>query len=559
MNLLRVNLTKQTICTEEIDDEFSCFIGGRGLATALFSDEVKPDVKPLNSDNKLIFTTGALTGSSIPFSARHNVTSISPLTNTIFSSNAGGNFGCELARTGCRAVIIEGRASSPVYLYIGENMGDEHAELRDAAHLWDTDVFDATMRLAKECRVHFRNTAVIGIAGEQQVYFANIMTQMHRAFGRGGLGAVMGNKNLKAVVASGRNMVPADHYTDIEAGLWKKVVDSMTGLKYLGTSSILSVANNNQALPTRNYSATTYEDAGKIDGEALRRHTINVNTCHSCLVACKRVTQSKKYNIITEGPEYETLMALGSNLCVNSLDDIIKSNYLCNKYGLDTISTGAAVAGLIAASEKNRTKYGIAWGDGGGVHKLIEMIAKRQGIGAELAKGAAAFAQKHDILYYTVKGLDFPGHDCRGLAGQGLSYAVSNRGADHLYSMEYIEEYGHPDRTIITGKAERVVYNENRNAVLDSMSLCKFSVRFYTMDDYLKILSKITGTMEEKDMQMLGANIVEMERRFNCKRGFNKKDDVLPEIMKPSGFEEELESYYRLRSWTNNGCPATMD
>jgi aldehyde:ferredoxin oxidoreductase len=189
------------------------------------------------------------------------------------------------------------------------------------------------------------------------------------------------------------------------------------------------------------------------------------------------------------------------------------------------------------------------------VHELIEFIAKKQGNGAELSKGAAFFAQKHNLPYYTVKGLDLPGHDCRGAAGQGLSYAVSNRGGDHLYSMEYIEEYGHPQRTNIRGKAERVIYTENRNAVLDSISLCKFSVRFYTTEDYLKILSKIIGRVSEEDMQAIGHRIVEMERRFNCKRGFERTHDTLPEIMKPEGFEEELARYYHLRGWGEKGCP----
>jgi aldehyde:ferredoxin oxidoreductase len=553
MKLLRVNLSREIIRSEEIDEEASSFIGGRGLGVALLSREVKPEVEPLKPDNKLIFTTGALTGSSIPFSARHNVTSISPLTSTIFSSNAGGNFGCELVRTGYRAVIVEGRASSPVYLYIGET--EEDVELRDASHLWGLDTFDAARVLKQDCGVSFRNIALIGPAGERGVCFANIMTQLHRAFGRGGLGAVMGSKNLKAIVAQGQHLIPAEQYRDIEAALWKKAVDGYAGLKYLGTSSILQVVNENRALPTKNYSATYFEDADKISAEALRKYTINESTCHSCPVACKRVTRSVKYRVATEGPEYETLMSFGSNLCVSSLDDIIKANYLCNRYGLDTLSTGAAIAALMEASEKQLTEYAIDWGDGERVHEVIRLIAFREGVGDELSEGAAAFAQKHGVSCYVVKGLDFPGHDSRGAAGQGLSYAVSNRGADHLYSMEYIEEYGHPGRLSIRGKAERVIYTENRNAVLDSISLCKFSVRFYTIEDYLKILSKIVGDVEEKDMQLLGHRIVEKERRFNCKRGFNRAHDTLPELMKPAGFEEELERYYRLRGWSERGCP----
>ncbi len=552
MKILRVNLRRETGDVEEVDPEVSSFIGGRGLGVALFTREVEPSVEPLHQENKLIFTPGALTGSSIPFSARHSTTSISPLTETIFSSNAGGNFGCELLRTGYSGVIIEGRASSPLYLWIDES----GVEFRDASHLWGSDVFSTTMRLKKECKVRFRNILVIGTAGERGVYFANIMTQLHRAFGRGGLGAVMGSKNLKAIVATGNASIPSDQYRDIEAGLWKKVVDGVAGLKLMGTSSILQVVNDNNALPTRNYSTTVYEDAEMINGEALREYTINQSTCHSCLIACKRVTKSKKHGIITEGPEYETLMSFGSNLCVNDLDDIIKSNYLCNRYGLDTLSTGAAIATLMEASENGRVQYEIEWGDGEKVHEVIELIAKRKGIGAELACGARAFAERCRVPSYTVKGMDLPGHDARGAAGQGLSYAVSNRGADHLYSMEYIEEYGDPMRNNISGKAERVIYNENRNAVLDSISLCKFSVRFYTLEDYLKVLSKITGDASEEYMQRLGSRIVQMEREFNCKRGFNRKDDTLPEIMKPAGFEEELDRYYELRGWKENGCPS---
>jgi aldehyde:ferredoxin oxidoreductase len=531
-NILEVDLTNRSVSEDALYEDYSQYLGGRGLAVRLFSDLIGPRVEPLSPNNMVIFSTGALINSKIPMSGRSNATTISPLTNTIFSSNVGGMFGKNLTSTGYDVLVISGCAKQPLCLVMNGK-----PKLENAIKLWGKDVFQSTDYLMKKHGINDGNCTVIGPAGENMNFFGNIMVQRHRAFGRGGLGAVMGSKKLKAVKR-----------------LREKIARIDSKLKTQGTSGVVNTANRNEAFPTLYYKTSKFKDAEKINGYEMEKHKVKSATCYSCPVACKMITKSEKYDIITDGPEYETIVFLGSNLGMSNLDSIIKSNDLCDRFGLDTISTGAILGAFIETVIKKKKQYRISWDDEKKVHELIEKIAFNHGVGKELRRGTNAFCKKYGIEAQTVKDLDVPGHDPRALYGQALGYAVSNRGADHLYSTTYKDEYNHPKRRDILGKAKLVIRNENRNAVLDSLGLCKFSTSFYKDDDYLEIMSiLLQKDVTMVDFQGIGAEIVDMERRFNNKRGFDSKNDVLPKRLNIPNLKKELAEYYRLRGWSKEG------
>jgi aldehyde:ferredoxin oxidoreductase len=400
---------------------------------------------------------------------------------------------------------------------------------------------------------------VIGWAGENQNYMASIMIQKHRAFGRGGLGAVLGFKKLKGMVFKGNKPSSDEKFNDLAKQLRNKIAKIDNKLKTQGTSGVVNTANRNEAMPTRYYQTSSFEHAENINGQEMEAHKVKSATCYSCPVACKMIEKSEKYDIITDGPEYETIVFQGSNLGISNLDAIIKSNHLCDRFGLDTISSGAIIGAFIEAVEQGRLNHPITWDDEENVHKLIEKMAKDEDIGSELQRGTRAFCEKFNIESITVKGLDVPGHDPRGLYGQGLSYATSNRGADHLYSTTYKDEYNHELRKEVKGKAKLVIKNENRNAVLDSLGLCKFSTSFYQDEEYLDIMSiYLDRKVSYDEFQGIGAKIVDLERAFNNKRGFDSKDDVLPKRVSIPDLEIELKEYYNLRNWSEEGVPKDL-
>ncbi|UCG69256.1 MAG: aldehyde ferredoxin oxidoreductase family protein [Thermoplasmata archaeon] len=549
LNALKVDLSTKKTKKMRLGDEYARFLGGRGLSVKLVSDLLDPEIKPLSPDNLICFSTGGLINSRIPLSGRSNATTISPLTNTIFSSNVGGMFGKNLSATGYDVLMILGSAEEPLYLTL-----DDRPKLNDASHLRGKDVFKTTDYLMQNHGVKEGNCAVIGPSGENQNYFGNIMIQKHRAFGRGGLGAVLGSKKLKGMVFKGKRNRSEPRFKDLAKRLRKKIAKIDSKLKTQGTSAVLNTANKNEALPTMYYKNTTFEHAEKINGNEMAWHKVKSATCYSCPVACKMITKSEKYDIITDGPEYETIVFFGSNLGIKNLDSIIKSNHLCDRFGLDTISTGAIIGAVIEAALKKKKKYNISWDHEKKVHGLIEKIAYNQGVGRELQRGTDSFCKKYGIEGQTIKGLDVPGHDPRALHGQALSYAVSNRGADHLYSTTYKDEYNHELRRNVWGKAQLVVKNENRNAVLDSLGLCKFSTTFYREEEYLEIMSVLLDRkVSKKDFQNLGSEIIDMERSFNNKRGFDGSYDVLPKRLNVPDLGKELQEYYRLRNWYANG------
>jgi aldehyde:ferredoxin oxidoreductase len=547
--LLEIDLTNQSTSQRTISEDEVGFLGGRGLGVRLYTNLMGAKVEPLSSENMIIFTCGTLINSKIPMAGRSNATSVSPLTDTIFSSNVGGMFGRSLQFTGYDILIIHGQADEPQYLVIGGG-----STFMDAGKIWGKDVFEATDYLCKEHSVKEGQVAIIGTAGENQNFFGNIMVQKHRAFGRGGLGAVLGYKRLKGMVFLGDGLEHDPRYDELAKEMRDKIKKINNKLKTQGTAGVVNTANRNDAMPTNYFQKNHFEHAENINGEAMEKHKVKSGTCFLCPVACKMIEKSERYDIVTDGPEYETIVFLGSNLGISNLDAIIKSNHICDRYGMDTISSGNIIGALIEAVEGKKMDFQITWDDEETVHKVLEFIAQNMDIGSDLQKGTYAFCEKYEIESMTVKGLDVPGHDPRALHGVALGYGTSNRGADHLYSTTYKDEYNHELRQEINGKAKLVIRNENRNAVLDSLGLCKFSTSFFRDSDYLEILNILMGRdVTYDEYQALGADIVDMERAFNNRRGLDSSNDALPNRLSVPGYEEELKEYYRLRNWSEDG------
>jgi aldehyde:ferredoxin oxidoreductase len=548
-NLLEIDLTNQSITERTLSKAEVGYLGGRGLGVRLYTNLMGAKVDPLSSENMVIFTCGALIDSKIPMAGRSNGTSTSPLTGTIFSSNVGGMFGRSLRSSGYDVLIIQGKAEGPQYLVIGEK-----TSFMEAEEIWGKDVFEATDLLCERHEVKEGQVAIIGPAGENLNYFGNIMVQKHRAFGRGGLGAIMGSKMLKGMVFLGDGFEHDPRYDELAKRLRDKIKKINNKLKTQGTAGVVNTANRNDAMPTKYFQLNHFDHAENINGEAMEKHKVKSGTCFLCPVACKMIEESQRYDIITDGPEYETIVFMGSNLGISNLDAIIKSNHICDRFGMDTISSGNIIGAVIEAAEKGKLDHDITWDDEENVHNVLENMAANKNIGSELQKGTFAFCEKYEIESMTIKGLDVPGHDPRSLHGVALSYGTSNRGADHLYSTTYKDEYNHELRKQIEGKAKLVIKNENRNAILDSLGLCKFSTSFFQDSENMEILSiLLEHDVDYEEYQALGSEVIDMERAFNNKRGLDSSDDVLPKRLSVPGFEDELKEYYKLRNWSEDG------
>ncbi|MBL6982847.1 MAG: aldehyde ferredoxin oxidoreductase family protein [Anaerolineales bacterium] len=570
--LLRVDLSTGTTLVEEIDENIlHQYLGGRGLGTYLVYTEVSPDSDPLGPENILAFCTGSLTGVRVPTGGRSSMSTLSPLTGTIFDANAGSQFGVRLHWAGYDALVITGQASSPVWL----DVTAEGAKIHSADHLWGQEIPETVGQLKS------KGSAVVSIgpAGENQVLFASIADENGRSYGRGGVGAVMGSKNLKAIVAHGKDkpeIANKDIYEFVtyEAG---KMVNASPrtsqGLPEFGTAVLVNLMNWYGVLPTHNFQKGEFAAADKISGERLRDEFLTKRgACWSCPIGCKRNTKTSKES--GEGPEYETIYALGSSLGIDDFETIIEANYLCNRLGMDTISCGATIACAMELAQRDLLDTELAFGRVDLLLQTIIDIANRQNIGGELAVGSKRLAEKYQApeIAMQVKGLEFPAYDPRGMQGQGLLYATSNRGACHLRgNMLGPELLGAPkmlDRHAPSGKAGILIVMQHTNAVIDSIGMCKF-VNFAIGDDFFaRLMTSITGVKYEvQDLQLAGERIWNLERLYNLRAGFSSLDDTLPprflELPLEEGgsagyvvhLDEMLVEYYRFRGWDSEGVP----
>ncbi|MCX9012499.1 MAG: aldehyde ferredoxin oxidoreductase family protein [Candidatus Methanoperedens sp.] len=550
-----IDLSDSRITQVESDANLlKAFIGGRGLGVKTYYDAVDPGIDPLVPENLLIFATGPLTGTAAPMSGRHAMVSKSPLTGTIFDSSSGGFFGKELKFACIDALVIKGAAEEPVYVSIQ----NDDIEIHPAGELWGTNTRACTDKLSSRGRV-----ACIGRAGERLVPIASVMNDYFHACGRGGLGAVMGSKKLKAVVVKGdKRPAIAD-----EEGFRKARQDAIRlieagpmaskGLHTYGTSALVSLMSYMKLLPARNFRETEFGGADKVSGEFIKEnYDIKGSTCYNCMIACKHIIKSGALEG-HEVPEYETLWAFGPDNNRADLDAIIRINRLCNDYGIDTISSGSTIAAYAEIMGEDVEELSV----------LVKRIGEGEGIGKELGRGSKALARSRgrDVAMH-VKGLEMPAYDPRGVLGMALAYATSNRGGCHLRAYMIAPEIlGKPkkvDPRTFSGKAGLVRVFQDALAALDSLVLCKFASFDMSEGEFASLLSAATGVdYSTEEFLKCGERIWNIERLFNIGAGFSRKDDILPERFFGSGginreeFERALDEYYSFRGWDGNGVP----
>ena len=583
--LLRVDLTNGVIKEEPVSESLvKKYIGGRGLGTKIYADEVAKDVDVFSPDNKMILLTGPLTGTFATSAGRLMWITKAPLTGTIGCANSGGQFGPELKYAGFDGIIFEGKSEKPVYLYVH----DGKAELRPAEDIWGKTVFETTDLLIAATDPDAK-VSCIGPAGEKGVLYATIMNEKHRAAGRGGLGAVMGSKNLKAVVARGTGGIKVADKAGFLAACTdarQKLKDNPVtggGLGAYGTEILVNIINASGGLPLRNArDGAYYDDADDISGETLAdKYLVRNKGCFGCSMACGRVTKIKEgpFKSSGEGPEYEAAWALGASCGINDLEAICNANFLCNEYGMDPITMGATFAcamelfdkGLIPKDEMGGS---LVFGDAASIVEFAKKTALREGFGDKLALGSYRLAESYGApeLSMSVKKQEMPAYDGRSLQGMGLEYATSNRGGCHvrgyLVSPEILGIPVKLDPLVTEGKASMLKIFQDLTAVVDSAGLCLFTTFGIGLPEIGAMLRTATGwDLSDEDLLAAGDRIWNIEKLFNMSQGFTKKDDTLPPriltVPMPSGpakgkvceLDVMLPEYYQLRGWDAEGVP----
>lgn len=610
-----INLSNRAVSIQETGrDTLRRFLGGRGLGAKLLFDLVGPEVEPLAPDNALIFTTGPLGGSSWPASSRLHVTFKSPLTGAYGYANSGGYLGTELRHAGYDALVITGRAEHPVMLQIFD--GD--ISFRDASALWGTTTSQThELVLGPDGHLgHNGRLACIGPAGENLVRVSAIINDVSRAAARGGPGAVMGSKNLKAVLVQAANRAASpDRFNQFARQATQRLQTdpALNGLKRYGTLSWMDEKNLTGDQPAKNHQLVQIPFIHQVNARAFDAYLMRHKGCHACPIQCGRQSAVAEglYTVNLEGPETETTSALGPMCWVSDAEAIIYANHLCNEYGLDTISTGSLVAFAMELHQRdllNDDELSLEWGDQDTLLGLIEQIVDRRGLGSILAEGTRRAAQQigNGADYYAmhVKGLEMPGQDPRFAKAFGLGHCTSNRGADHLYALPVIERNGNGKfaATIFPPeilpelmnpanekyKADVVVYGEHFCAVTDALGICKFSTVEENSLLPADLASGVSALLErevtEQDLLLAGERIVNLERMYNVRHGLSRADDYLPARFtresvplyryqlnatsgewsasgEPVGYglvydlDAMLDRYYSLRGWNRQGIP----
>lgn len=595
--VLRVNLTSKEITVEPLLEKIAKdYMGGAGFGLKYLFDEVDPTVEPLSSDNKIIFSIGPLTGSEAPCSSRVKVTAKSPLTGAVGLSSSGGYFPAELKYAGFDVVIIEGKSEEPVFLWIKNG----EATLKDATALWGTNTTDCSQLIKDKLSDQNIRVACIGQAGENLSPLAAIINERHAA-GRKGLGAVMGSKNLKAIAVRGTNteVQIADPPAFKEAR--KKMHEAMKNSPVLypkfskfGTSFILNPLSAMGVLPIKNFAETGEHDfLSKFGPEAGAARRITNEYCHRCPVGCSQIKLAKEapYTGAMSMPEFETHFSFGSMTMVDNVDAIIAADKMCDEYGLDTMSTGVAIAFAMELTEKgiitkeDTDGIDLSFGNAESMIEFVRRIAIRQGFGDILAEGVKKAAEKigkgADQYAMHVKGLELPGYDVRGLKSHGLNYATAYTGADHNKGFSYQEVFGNPfpypvDRLAVEGKGKLTKYNQDvRTVTTDCAPMCAFllsqAVSKMPLENTAGLVTAATGIQfTPDDVYKVGERCVNTAKLFNLKAGFTRDDDDLPKRLKTEPLkdggskgavlsQEELnimlDEYYEARGWTSEGIP----
>ncbi len=588
--ILHVDLSKGKLRDEPIKEEYArAFVGGSGLAARIIYDMVDGKTDPLGPENPLVFMTGPLVGTAMPSAGRYSVCALSPLTRIWGEANSGGFFGPELRFAGYDGIVITGCAGSPVWLSIV----DGHAELHDASRIWGKDCYETQEKVKSALGDQKARVAGIGVAGENQVKMACIINDHGRAAGRTGMGAVMGSKKFKAVGVRGSAKVTLAEpeklkslVRDIIADLDDAILPR--ALRLAGTASTVDSLIMYGDMPIRYYQQGEWDKASNLSGIVMAEQYQNrIYACYRCPIGCGRETRAPRFGVgKVDGPEYETIASFGSLMMIDDLEAVIYAGHLCNLYGIDTISTGCTIAlacemfqrGIIRPSETGGLD--IRYGDIQMIHRLIEMIGRREGFGDVLAEGSAALAERFGVpeLAATVKRLEVPMHDARAFAGMAVTYALSPCGASHMQGDMYgvdmgqceVPELGieYGDRFESSEEKGRIAARQQvwRN-LYNALTLCQF--QDIGMKKMLTALKCIAGwDLNAEDLLNMGRRIITLKRMLNIRRGITVADDTLPALLlkplKEGGTEGNtpnmdvlLKGAYAELGWdTSTGHPA---
>jgi len=574
-NMIYADLSTKNVTVMPTPPELkNKYIGGRGFGIRILTDTIDPGTEPMSEKNAIVYATGPLTGTGIPLGNRYEISTIAPLTGAAASSNSGGTFGWKLKKAGFDAVVVTGKSEKPVYLLLDNGK----AELRDASHLWGKTTSQTTDAIVEELNDKSVRVACIGPAGEKLVLYACVINEKTRAAGRGGAGAVMGYKKLKAIAVRGDLPIkPADEAAleAVKKRVRQKIEENgiSKALHDYGTAVLVNIINENYVMPTRNFQSGHFANADKVSGETMAKTILKKpKGCYACIVQCGRVCEFEGES--GEGPEYEPDWGFGPDCGIDDLKAVARANNLCNEYGLDAISTPATIACLMEMAERGYVSHPVRFGDVKGMLGLVEQIAKREGIGDELAEGSFRFATRYGHPEYSMssKKQELPAYDPRGIQGYGLATATSVRGGDHVYGyMISPEILGAPEKLdpyATKGKPQWVKTFQDLTAAIDASGMCLFTSFALDAQDYADLISATTGMkIDTAELLRIGERIWNLQKLYNIKRGFGRADDTLPsrllnEPLKegaPAGLvwkrDEMLDEYYALRGWDKNGVP----
>lgn len=596
--ILRIDLTNRKITKEEIDeDTCKLFVGGAGIGAKILWEEISSETNPFDADNKLIFAGGPFQGHAVPGSAKFSIISKSPLTNTYADSAAGARWGPLFKRAGYDVLIIQGKSENPVYIYIE----DDEVEIRDARDVWGMDSYQAVDQIRKEVGDRRISVATIGQAGEKLVKIACIVVDKHSFASRCGLGAVMGSKNLKAIAVKGSKRVPVSNLSllrEYNHKYFKEINKASieSELRPHGTPVLCITAEGFGDMPIKYWTEDTWPEGAKKIGAPNYTEVLSAKPypCLYCPIGCHRnieIQSSAKYKLKGIGPEYETLGMLGTNLLIDDVKAISIANDLCNRLGMDTISTGACIGLAMECYEKGiitkRDTAGmeLKWGDPDVLIELVKQIGNKVGFGSIFSGGTLEAAKKIGKnaleLVVQVKGLDFPAHDARACWGLVPTYITGTRGACHMRGVEEDVEMGgfcipeigvteeHAKFFDPEGKAHLAAKMQDYCSLINSLVLCVFMPDGggLSFTSILNIFNSITGwDWNIEEAMTCGERIFTLQRLINLRDGYTKKDDKLPPKMyvpAKKGFRagkippvnDLLNEYYELRGWDKEGRP----
>ncbi len=581
--ILRVDLSSSTITKESTPLEaLPDYLGARGLGAYIFTREVKPEVDPLGPDNRLVFMNGPLAGSLIPGNNKVNLTFKSPLTNSYSFSMCGGHWGPEVKFAGYDGIIVQGISENPVYLWVD----DGEVELKDASGIWGKTIPQAEEAIKKELGGDENiQVAVIGPGGENLNRMACITAGWYREFGRGGCGAVMGSKKLKAIAVRGTgdlSFSDVDSMMELSEKLYGYLKESPKAKdrRLYGTAEMVKGINDLGMWCTRNFQEGYFAGAVKLEGPQMRKDVVVGDaSCFGCPVSCGKrsyIGTDEYGNILIEGPEYETIGLLGANCGISDWGAIMQATRICDENGIDTMNAGGCVAlamecferGLI--TKEDTGGIDLRFGNGEALVEVLGLMARRQGIGDILAEGIKSSAEQFGApeLGMHSKGQGLAVYDPRGCKGMALTYATSPKGAHHMIATTMGPEIAQGTRLSEEGKGELQRNHQFSMCVVDSISICSTMRAGVSLKDQAAAYSAVTGIeMTEEKLNLAAERIINLERMFNVKIGFSRRDDTLPKRFLEEAMESGessgqtvdldamLDEYYRTMGWDSNGIP----